>query len=107
MATGAAAMPLADALLTGLRFLDAVYYVYLLLIFVYILLSWIRLPYNRILSAFERFLYDVVTPYLGIFRRFLPMLRLGGLGLDLSPIIAILVLSIVWRLIRAGIEQLA
>ena len=99
-------MLLADAVLTALRFIDAVYYVYLLLIFVYILLSWIRLPYNRVLSAFERFLYDVVTPYLAVFRRFLPMLRLGGVGLDLSPIIAIVVLSIVWRLIRAGVEQL-
>jgi YggT family protein len=99
-------MLLADAVLTALRFIDAVYYVYLLLIFVYILLSWIRLPYNRVLSAFERFLYDVVTPYLSVFRRFLPMLRLGGVGLDLSPIIAIVVLSIVWRLIRAGVEQL-
>jgi YggT family protein len=99
-------MLLADAVLTALRFIDAVYYVYLLLIFVYILLSWIRLPYNRVLSAFERFLYDVVTPYLTVFRRFLPMLRLGGVGLDLSPIIAIVVLSIVWRLIRAGVEQL-
>lgn len=100
-------MPLADAVLTALRFVDAVYYVYLLLIFAYILLSWFRLPYNRWLSGFERFLYDTVNPYISIFRRFLPTLRLGAVGLDLSPIIAIFVLSIVWRLIRAGIEQLA
>jgi hypothetical protein len=33
------------------------------------------------------------------------MLRLGGVGLDLSPIIAILVLSAVWRLVVLGIEQ--
>lgn len=99
-------MPLADAVSTALRFLDAVYYVYLLLIFLYILLSWFRLPYNIWLSRLERFLYDVVNPYLAVFRRFLPMLRLGGMGLDLSPIVAIFVLSIIWRLIRVGIEQL-
>jgi YggT family protein len=99
-------MPLADAVLTALRFVDAVYYVYLLTIFVYILLSWFRLPYNIWLSRFQRFLYDVVNPYLSIFRRVLPMARLGGLGLDLSPIVAIITLTILWRLITYGIEQL-
>jgi hypothetical protein len=34
------------------------------------------------------------------------MLRLGGLGLDLSPIIGILALSAIWRLVVLGIEQL-
>jgi YggT family protein len=97
---------LADAISTAIRFVTSLYYVYLLLILVYIIQSWIPLPYNIWLSRFQRFLYDVVNPYLAIFRRFLPMLRLGGMGLDLSPIVAILVLSVVWRLVVAGIEQL-
>ena len=101
------AMPLADSVSTALRFVDAVYYVYLLLIFAYILLSWFRLPYNPWLSRIERFLYDVVNPYLALFRRFLPALRLGAVGLDLSPILAIFALSLLWRLVRYGIEQLA
>ena len=99
-------MPLADAISTAVRFVTSLYYVYLLLIFVYILLSWVPLPYNVWLSRFQRFLYDVVNPYLAIFRRLLPMLRLGGMGLDLSPIIGILVLSAAWRVIVYGIEQL-
>jgi YggT family protein len=99
-------MPLADATTTAIRFVTSLYYVYLLLIFVYIITSWIPLPYNVWLSRFQRFLYDVVNPYLALFRRFLPMLRLGGMGLDLSPIVAIVVLSVAWRLIVAGIEQL-
>lgn len=99
-------MPLADAITTAIRFVTSLYSVYLLLIFVYIITSWVPLPYNVWLSRFQRFLYDVVNPYLAIFRRFLPMLRLGGMGLDLSPIVAILVLSAAWRLIVAGIEQL-
>jgi YggT family protein len=100
-------MPLADAISTARSFVEAVYYVYLLLILVYILLSWFRLPYSRWLSTFQQFLYDVVNPYLALFRRFLPALRLGGVGLDLSPILAILLLTVVWRLIDAGIERLA
>jgi YggT family protein len=99
-------MPLADAISTARSFVEAVYYVYLLLILIYILLSWFRLPYSRWLSAFQQFLYDVVNPYLSVFRRLIPALRLGGVGLDLSPIIAIFLLTIMWRLIDAGIEQL-
>jgi YggT family protein len=97
---------LADAISTAIRFVTSLYYVYLLLILVYIIFSWVPVPYNIWLSRFQRFLYDVVNPYLAIFRRFLPMLRLGGMGLDLSPIVAIVVLSVVWRLVVAGIEQL-
>jgi YggT family protein len=99
-------MPLADAVDTAIRFVTNLYYVYLFVIFAYIILSWFRLPYSRILSVIQRFLYDVVNPFLAIFRRFLPMLRLGGMGLDLSPILAILALSGIWRLVVLGIEQL-
>jgi uncharacterized protein YggT (Ycf19 family) len=41
-----------------------------------------------------------------VFRRFLPQVSLGGLGLDLSPIIAIIVLIIANRVIQEGIELL-
>ena len=70
--------------------------VYLILIFIRILMSWIpRMPYNRYLAAFLQFVSDVTDPYLNLFRRFMPMVRLGPGALDLSPIVAILVLNIV------------
>ncbi len=99
-------MLLADAIDTAIRFVTSLYYVYLLCILVYILFSWIRLPYYRWLSLFQRFLYDVVNPFLAVFRKLLPMLRVGGMGLDLSPIVAIFALSGIWRLVVLGIEQL-
>ena len=79
--------------------------VYLVLIFIRILTSWIpRMPYNRYLAMFLKFVSDVTDPYLNVFRRFLPMVRMGGAGLDLSPIVATIVLifvsSIVAGLIR-------
>jgi YggT family protein len=79
--------------------------VYLVLIFIRILMSWIpRMPYNRYLSAVLKFVTDVTDPYLNLFRRILPPVRLGGAGLDLSPIVAtfvlIIVSSIVVSLIR-------
>ena len=98
-------MPLADAVDTAESFVTSFYYVYLALIFAYIITSWIPLPYNLWLSRIQRFLYDVVDPYLRVFRRF-PVLNVGGLGLDLSPFIAVIVLTVVWQLAITGLEQL-
>jgi YggT family protein len=79
--------------------------VYLVLIFIRIVMSWVpRMPYNRILSAFLSFVSDVTDPYLNLFRRILPPVRLGGGALDLSPIIATFVLIIVSSLVAGIIE---
>ena len=53
------------------------------------------MPYNRYLAAFLKFVSDVTDPYLNLFRRILPPVRMGGAGLDLSPIVATFVLIIV------------
>ena len=50
----------------------------------------VRVPYNRVVSAIMDFLRDVSDPYLRLFRR-LP-LRVGPL--DLTPMVAIIVLQI-------------
>ena len=99
-------MPLADAVTTAQEFVHTLFLVYLLLIIAYIVTSWIPLPYNVWLNRVQRFLYDVVDPYIRLFRRFLPQLRLGGLGLDLSPVLAILVLFAVERVVISGLELL-
>lgn len=70
--------------------------VYLVLIFVRIIMSWVpRMPYNRYLAAFLKFVSDVTDPYLNLFRRILPPVRMGPGALDLSPIVATFVLIIV------------
>lgn len=70
--------------------------VYIVLIFIRIIMSWIpRIPYNRYLAAALKFVSDVTDPYLNLFRRFLPPVRLGAGALDLSPIVATFVLLIV------------
>jgi len=79
--------------------------VYLVLIFIRILTSWIpRMPYNRYLAAFLKFVSDVTDPYLNLFRRILPPVRMGGAGLDLSPIIATFVLIIVSSIVVNAIK---
>ena len=82
------------------NYVSAVFLVYFILIFIRILLSWIpRMPYYPWLRTTVDFVHQVVDPYLNIFRRLLPPLGVGGMGLDLSPILAIIVLSIVWRVV--------
>jgi len=62
-------------------FVDVFISVYVLLIFAYVLTSWIRLPYS--LNPVQRFLSDVCEPYLRLWRRILPSFG----PLDLSPIV--------------------
>ena len=74
--------------------------VYIVLIFIRILMSWFtRIPYNRYLDMVLKFISDVTDPYLNIFRRILPPVRIGPGALDLSPIVGVLVLSIVGGII--------
>lgn len=86
------------------NYVDAVFLVYFILIFIRILLSWIpRIPYHPWLRAGVDFVHQVVDPYLNIFRRVIPPLGGGGFAIDISPILAIIVLTIVWRVVVAAI----
>jgi YggT family protein len=70
--------------------------VYFVLILIRILLTWLpRVPYNRFLDAFITFVQEVTDPYLNLFRRIIPPVRLGPGALDLSPIVATIVLFVV------------
>jgi YggT family protein len=82
------------------NFLGALLTVYIILIFAYILMQLLfsfggRVPYSRWSSAVIGFLRDVVEPYLAIYRRFIPPIG----PIDVSPIVAILVLQIVGRIL--------
>jgi YggT family protein len=80
-------------------------YVYFVFIFIRIIMSWIpRIPYNRALDAVLTFVKDVTDPYLNLFRRFLPPVRLGPGALDLSPIVATIVLLVVGRIVANLIQ---
>ena len=86
-------------------YVNALFLVYLILIFARILLSWIpRIPYNPTLSAIINFIHEVTDPYLNLFRRILPPIGGGGFALDLSPIIAIFVLFIVRAIVVGAID---
>lgn len=85
---------IADAATTAANFVAVFVYVYSALIFAYVIVSWIQIPYA--LNWLQRFLYDVCEPYIRIFRRLLPPVG----PLDLSPVIAIVVLYLLRLLIN-------
>jgi YggT family protein len=78
------------------NYVQALFLVYILLIFVYILLNMmfslgLRPPYSRWTDAIMNFLRDVCEPYLRLFRRFVPPIGM----FDFTPMVAIIVLYIV------------
>jgi YggT family protein len=82
-------------------YVSALFLVYLILIFARIVLSFIpRIPYNPTLRTVVGFIHEVTDPYLNIFRRVIPPIG----PLDISPILAILVLGIAQALIVGAIE---
>ena len=78
------------------NYVQALFLVYILLIFIYILLNMmfslgLRPPYSRWTDTIMNFLRDVCEPYLRIFRRFIPPIGM----FDFTPMVAIIVLIIV------------
>lgn len=69
--------------------------VYGWLIVVWCLMSWFPIRPGSFFDDLRGALGMLVEPYLGLFRRFIPPLA----GVDWSPVVAILVLSVIERLI--------
>lgn len=74
------------------QFVNLVFTLLSLLIFVRVLLSWVRVnPYNPLI----RLLYDLTDPILAPFQRLIPP---AG-GLDFSPLVALIVIDLLRRLV--------
>ena len=87
------------------NYVQGLFTVYILLLFVYILLNIVfslgaRPPYSRFTDAILGFLRDVSEPYLLIYRRFIPTIG----QIDLSPMVAIIVLYLVQSLLVNAIR---
>ncbi len=69
---------------------------YTLIVFVYCIFSWFPIPRDGVMSDIYRFLQKICDPYLNLFRRFIP--SIGG-AVDISPVVAILVLQLLVSLV--------
>jgi YggT family protein len=90
-------MILAAGQLDVATYVNALFTVYIVLIFANILISFIpRLPtYSPALRAVLDFVTETTDPYLNIFRRIMRPIGGGaGMAIDLSPMLALLVLFI-------------
>lgn len=86
-------------------YVEALFLVYIVLIFLNILISWIpRIPYNRPLRATLDFIKETTDPYLNFFRRFLPPIGGSSFALDLSPMIGVIVLFVLQGVVVRLIE---
>ncbi len=74
---------------------------YFYAVFLWVILSWIRVssthPLGRVQTFLDRIIYPVILPL----RRVIPPIRLGGGALDLSPIVLLIGIQLL-RSVVAG-----
>ena len=90
-----------DALTQVELFVNVFVTVYTLAILLYILTTWVQLPYS--LRPVQRFFYDVCDPYLRLWRRLIPV-SFGPI--DFTPMIGVLALVAFDRILIAVLERL-
>jgi YggT family protein len=73
--------------------------IYFLAVLAWVVLSWVQVssvhPLGRVQVFLDRIIYPVILPL----RRVLPPLRLGGMALDLSPLVLMLGISLLRRFV--------
>lgn len=89
------------------QYVDSLFLVFIILVIASVAISWVlnirgSLPYNAPLRAVTGFVTETTSPYLNLFRRFLPPVGAGGMSLDLSPMIG-LILLFVLRAVVVGL----
>jgi YggT family protein len=75
---------------------------YFIALFARIILSWFPISPESPFATIFSFLYTITEPVLGPIRRMLPPIGMGGMGLDLSPIIVFFGLRIVMSALGCG-----
>jgi uncharacterized protein YggT (Ycf19 family) len=88
-------------------YVDSLFLVFIIMIIAWIVISWVvmfrgSLPYNQPLRAVTGFVEECVEPYLNVFRRMVPTVGVGGMGLDLGPMVGLIFLFIL-RAITVGL----
>ena len=75
--------------------------VYSYILLLRLILSWFRInPGQGFMGRAYKFLVDITDPFLLLFRKIIPMVKIGSGYLDLSYIAAILVIQLIVILLR-------
>jgi len=84
-----------------LRLIVDLVQLYILVLFVRIIMSWFPMnPWSRG-ARFVQVLAKVTDPVLVPVRKILPPMRMGGMAIDLSPIIVFVALEILLSILQA------
>lgn len=89
-----------------IKVIDVVFTLLYIFILIRIVMSFLSLPDNGITRPLINFIYDVTEPILRPMRNLIPTVMLGGMGLDLSPVLAMLVLNIVKTILITSLQLL-
>ena len=81
---------------TVVQLVQSLFRFYNFLILAYCLLSWFPRKPGGFVEDLGAVLATIVEPYINLFRRFIP--PIGGM-LDISPVVAIIVLSLIERVV--------
>lgn len=79
--------------------IDRLFNLIYILILARVIMSWVRIPLTKYTRPVIKFIFDVTEPILGFFRGIFPLIGVGSMGIDLSPIIAFMVLRLLQGLI--------
>lgn len=74
--------------------------VYRIAVFAWIIMSWVRISPGHPLARLQLFLDRIIYPVVLPLRRVIPPLRLGGMMLDLSPIVLLIGISLLQGVLR-------
>jgi YggT family protein len=77
-------------------------FLYWVLLFARIILSWIPPPIGGLGRTLYDLVHDLTEPVLRLVRGLLPPIRMGAVGLDLSPIIVFIALAVIRRGMQCG-----
>lgn len=81
---------------------DIVYFLlmaYVWLILARAILTWFPVRIHGWLYKVQHILFLLTEPYLKLFRRIIPIARVGNAGLDLSPLVGLVVLFVVMQIL--------
>jgi YggT family protein len=81
-------------MLRGIPYLCQILNLYSLILFAWIILSWIQVPYDHPLGQLRRILSKVIDPIVIPLRRAIPPIRLGAVALDVSVIVIFIAIRI-------------
>lgn len=99
-------IPLADNRLDVATYVHSLFFVYFILIFANIVLSFVpRMPFNLWVRAVVDFVHETTDPYLNVFRRIMRPIGGGQLSFDLSPMVALFVLFALDRIVLRAILE--